>query len=152
MEVLSCKFFNFCSILTTLIYAHKSLRSAGSNPNADVSTRKYATEYRVEYFQPPYMSMQRPRYTGMPQNINYGQAFTIAVSNPGKATTFTGMSLQILTGQGENGNSDTDCLVILAAIMDLGFHTHAVSLDSKYVGLASKYHSATGKLTIIGRE
>jgi len=99
---------------------------AGSNPNNDVTTRKYPTEYRVEYFRPPYMSLPRPSYNGAPQNINYGQTFTVSITNPGLATVFQ------------------------AVIMDLGFHTHAVSLDSKYVGLVSKYNYITSTLTITG--
>jgi hypothetical protein len=55
-----------------------------------MSTVNYATEYRVEYFQPPYMSMQRPSYTGAPQNLFYNQQFTLAVSNPGNAAAFNG--------------------------------------------------------------
>jgi hypothetical protein len=42
--------------------------------------------------------------------------------------------------------------ISVAVIMDLGFHTHAVSLDSKYVGLVSDYDSASGQLSITGRE
>jgi len=99
---------------------------AGSNPNGDVSTVNYATEYRVEYFQPPYMTMERPSFTGTPQNVGYGQQFTITVSNPGNAVTIT------------------------AVIMDLGFHTHAVSFDSKYIGLVSVYDPATGQLSVTG--
>jgi len=99
---------------------------AGSNPNADVSTTKYATEYRVEYFQPPYMSMKRPSYTGKPTQIGYGQKFTLKIANPGNAKTFK------------------------AVIIDLGYHTHAVSLDSKYVGLVSTYNAAAGTLTVTG--
>jgi hypothetical protein len=40
----------------------------------------------------------------------------------------------------------------LAVIMDLGFHTHAVSFDTKQVGLVSSYDPATGQLTVTGRE
>jgi hypothetical protein len=67
------------------------MHSAGSNPNADVTTdQPYSTEYRIEYFRPPYYFMQRPSFTGTPQKVNYGQVFTVTVSNPGKATTFKG--------------------------------------------------------------
>jgi hypothetical protein len=34
--------------------------------------------------------MKRPSYRGTLQMINYGQKFTLTVSNPGKATTFKG--------------------------------------------------------------
>jgi len=100
---------------------------AGSNPNPDVTTgQPYSTEYRIEYFRPPYYYMIRPSFKGMPQRVDYGNTFTVTVSNPGKATTFK------------------------AAIMDLGFHTHAVHLDSRYVGLVSSYDSSKKKLTITG--
>jgi len=103
-----------------------SIIVAGSNPNADVTTTKYATEYRVEYFQPPYMSMRRPSFKNAPPQINYGQTFTVSVTNPGHATAIT------------------------AVIMDLGFHTHAVSLDSRHVGLVSRYNTLTMTLTVTG--
>jgi len=92
--------------------------------------------------------MNRPSYTGMPQMINYGQNFTLTVSNPGNAATFKG-NLGTLISQRQSG---TDRCISLAAIIDLGFHTHALNLDNKYVGLVSSYNSATKELTITGRE
>jgi len=103
------------------------LSCAGSNPNGDVSTVRYITEYRVEYFRPPYYSMPRPSYTGAPSIINYGQEFTIKVSHP-----------------------DLKATNVKAVIMDLGFHTHAVSLDSRHVGLVSSYDTSTKELTVTG--
>jgi hypothetical protein len=48
---------------------------AGSNPNGDVSTVKYATEYRVEWLSPAYLSQPQPSYTGevlvTPLNVGY---------------------------------------------------------------------------------
>jgi len=99
---------------------------AGSNPNADVTTKKYATEYRVEYFRPPYYIQPRPSFTGAPNTVDFGQMFTIKISNPGKAKK------------------------IKAVIMDLGFHTHAVSLDSRHVGLKTRYNGTSKILTITG--
>ncbi|KAG8712628.1 hypothetical protein FRC08_014291 [Ceratobasidium sp. 394] len=43
---------------------------AGSNPNVDVETRKYRTEYQVEYISPPYMTKTRPAYSGLPATWN----------------------------------------------------------------------------------
>jgi hypothetical protein len=40
--------------------------------------------------------MTRPSYAGTPENIDYGQIFTVTVSNPANATTITG-NLQIIT-------------------------------------------------------
>jgi hypothetical protein len=99
---------------------------AGSNPNGDVSTVHWATEYRVEYFRPPYYFMTRPKFTGKPSKVAYGQKFTLSVTNPGNAKNFQ------------------------AVIIDLGYHTHAVSLDSKYVGLVSTYNAAAGTLVVTG--
>jgi hypothetical protein len=92
--------------------------------------------------------MNRPSYTGTPQTINYGQNFTLPVSNPGNATTFKG-NLGTLVSQRQSG---ADRYISLAAIMDFGFHTHALNLDNKYVGLVSSYNSATKELSITGRE
>jgi len=103
-----------------------SILVAGSNPNGDVSTTKYATEYRIESFQPPYMSTARPGFTGTPAKINYGETFTVTVLNPGNAAAFE------------------------AVIMDLGYHTHAVSLSCRHVGLVSSYNATTGALSITG--
>ena len=38
---------------------------AGSNPNLNFTTTKYPTEYRLELFHPPYMSMTRPTVSGI---------------------------------------------------------------------------------------
>jgi hypothetical protein len=81
---------------------------AGSNPNADVETRKYRTEYQVEYISPPYMSKPRPTYTGLPAKWNYGQQITISITLP--------LSL----------NPSVNPPVIAASLMDLGFSTHGV--------------------------
>jgi len=99
---------------------------AGSNPNDDVSQIKWATEYRVEYFQPPYMAQPRPSYTGKPNTIGYGQKFKLQIVNPGNAKNFK------------------------AVLIDLGYHTHAVSMDSKYVGLVSTFDAVTSTLTVTG--
>lgn len=104
-----------------------SVMVAGSNPNGDVSTVKYVTQYHVEYFRPPYYSMPRPSYTGAPEMINYGQEFEITVSL-----------------------ADLTANKVKAVIMDLGFHTHGVSLDSRYVGLVSTYDTGTGQLSVTG--
>ena len=54
----------------------------GSNPNADRILRKYPTEYRVEWLSPPYMTAQRPTYSGLGPNIDYGKTFTLTVNIP----------------------------------------------------------------------
>ncbi|KAF8595732.1 galactose oxidase [Ceratobasidium sp. AG-I] len=75
---------------------------AGSNPNADVETRKYATEYRVEIFNPPYMFVTRPTFSGISTTLNYGGTMKLTVSVPSGTTT------------------------VSVSLMDLGFMTHGV--------------------------
>jgi hypothetical protein len=59
----------------------------GSNPNADVSTVKYATEYRVEYLNPPWMSVARPAFVSPPSIIGFAQSLNITVTIPASLIT-----------------------------------------------------------------
>jgi hypothetical protein len=52
---------------------------AGSNPNLDRSEVKYGTEYRVEWFGPPYMTMDRPQIIEAVVQVEYGQEVTLKV-------------------------------------------------------------------------
>lgn len=63
---------------------------AGSNPNNDVSTIKYATEYRVEWLEPSYLNGARPSYTGLPAVVGFGSTFTLHVTLPPSTTSVTG--------------------------------------------------------------
>jgi len=61
---------------------------AGSNPNLDRSEVKYGTEYRVEWFGPPYMTMERPTLTGDAlKMIGFGESVQISVNLPSAATS-----------------------------------------------------------------
>ncbi|KAF5342869.1 hypothetical protein D9758_016096 [Tetrapyrgos nigripes] len=86
---------------------------AGSNPNDDVQTRKYATEYRFEYFSPPYMSQPRPSYTGLPATVAYGSTFKLSVQLPDNTSN------------------------VSVALIDLGFATHGVHMDHQFIQLES---------------
>jgi len=85
---------------------------AGSNPNNDVTTVKYPTEYRVEWLPPAYMTRPRPSYTGLPATIAFGATF-------------------ILTATFPSGTTDRKL-----ALMDLGFATHGVHMDTRLVYLS----------------
>jgi Glyoxal oxidase N-terminus len=50
---------------------------AGSNPNLDRSELKYGTEYRVEWFKPPYMTMDRPEILEGVVKVGFGQDFRL---------------------------------------------------------------------------
>lgn len=57
---------------------------AGSNPNDDISTTKYQTEYRVEWLRPPYIGhLNRPVIVGLPPIGNFDKAITLQIKTPG---------------------------------------------------------------------
>ncbi|KDR84528.1 hypothetical protein GALMADRAFT_220246 [Galerina marginata CBS 339.88] len=99
---------------------------AGSNPNDDVTTTKYATEYRLEFYSPPYLSQPRPTYTGLPATVNYNVKFNLTVQLP------TGVSS------------------VTAVIIDLGFATHGVHMDQRLVKLVSTLSADRRTLTVTG--
>ncbi|CAE6458251.1 unnamed protein product [Rhizoctonia solani] len=101
---------------------------AGSNPNADVETRPYKTEYQVEYISPPYMTKTRPTYTGLPSTWNYGQNISLTVTLPASLNPPT----------------------IAVSLMDLGFSTHGVHMDMRMVKLKATLSSNRKTLTITG--
>ncbi|KAJ7247284.1 glyoxal oxidase N-terminus-domain-containing protein [Mycena rebaudengoi] len=106
---------------------------AGSNPNDDVSTAKYQTEYRqvslagrlLEFYSPPYMKVPRPSYTGLPATINYGSTFNLAVTLPANTASVT------------------------VSLMDLGFATHGVHMDQRLVKLVCILSLDKRTLTVI---
>ncbi|KAF8210896.1 glyoxal oxidase N-terminus-domain-containing protein [Mycena galopus ATCC 62051] len=97
---------------------------AGSNPNNDVTTVKYPTEYRLEFYSPPYMNVVRPSYTGLPATINYNVTFNLAVTLPANTINVT------------------------VALIDLGFATHGVHMDQRMVQLVSTLSSDKKTLTV----
>ncbi|CAE6341149.1 unnamed protein product [Rhizoctonia solani] len=100
----------------------------GSNPNADVETRPYKTEYQVEYISPPYMTKSRPSYTGLPATWNYGQNVTLTVTLPASLNPPT----------------------LGCSLMDLGFSTHGVHMDMRMVKLKCSLASNRKSLIITG--
>ncbi|CEL55069.1 Galactose oxidase OS=Gibberella zeae (strain PH-1 / ATCC MYA-4620 / FGSC 9075 / NRRL 31084) GN=GAOA PE=3 SV=1 [Rhizoctonia solani AG-1 IB] len=100
----------------------------GSNPNADVETRPYKTEYQVEYISPPYMTKTRPSYTGLPATWNYGQNITLTVTLPASLNPPT----------------------LGCSLMDLGFSTHGVHMDMRMVKLKCSLASNRKNLIITG--
>ncbi|KAF8738930.1 Copper radical oxidase, partial [Rhizoctonia solani] len=98
----------------------------GSNPNDDMETRPWPSEYRVEYLNPSYMFAERPTYTGLPAVVNYGATFTLSVSVPSSTAT------------------------VKVVLMDLGFITHSVHMDQKAVELVSTLSADRKTLTVIG--
>ncbi|QRW03583.1 glyoxal oxidase [Ceratobasidium sp. AG-Ba] len=98
---------------------------AGSNPNADVETRPYKTEYQVEYISPPYMTKTRPTYTGLPATWGYNQNISLPVTMP----------------------TSLNPPALLCSLMDLGYSTHGVHMDMRMVKL--RCNLASNRRTLI---
>ncbi|KDR68319.1 hypothetical protein GALMADRAFT_231487 [Galerina marginata CBS 339.88] len=85
---------------------------AGSNPNGNVvNGTEFHTEFRVQYLNPPFMSVARPKLTKVPTKIGFNQAFVIDISIP---SNLRASSVQV-------------------ALMDLGFSSHAFHSGQRLV-------------------
>jgi len=115
---------------TATLTPNGTIMLAGSNPNVDVtemnSTIKYPTEYRLEFYSPPYMSQPRPSYSGLPAIVDYGSVFRLSITLPSNAK---------------------DVSVVL---MDFGFATHGVHMDQRSVKLVSELALDKKSLTVTG--
>jgi hypothetical protein len=60
-----------------------SIMVAGSNPNLDRSNIDYETEYRVEWLEPPYMKLERPRIVRSPVKMGFGKMVELTIVLPG---------------------------------------------------------------------
>ncbi|KAJ6580692.1 glyoxal oxidase N-terminus-domain-containing protein [Mycena capillaripes] len=112
---------------TATLTPNGTVMLAGSNPNNDVTTVKYPTEYRqsrLEFYSPPYMNVARPSYTGLPATINYNVTFNLAVTLPANTASVT------------------------VSLMDLGFATHAVHMDQRLVQLVATLSTDKKTLTV----
>ncbi|KAJ7166020.1 glyoxal oxidase N-terminus-domain-containing protein [Mycena filopes] len=101
---------------------------AGSNPNANVNlTVKFSTEFRVQYLNPPYMSLPRPTLLGVPPEIAFNSKFTARVTLGEHIGVFP---------------------AIRVALMDLGFSSHGFHSSSRLVWLEATLSSDRTKLEI----
>ncbi|CCO28353.1 hypothetical protein BN14_02348 [Rhizoctonia solani AG-1 IB] len=101
-----------------------SIMIAGSNPNLDLSNVKYGTEYRVEWLKPDYISLPRPKIISLPERINFMESFKLEITLPGQMNDIT------------------------VSLMDLGFITHSVHMNSRLVELECKLSSDGHTLTV----
>ncbi|KAG8740868.1 hypothetical protein FRC10_003823 [Ceratobasidium sp. 414] len=101
-----------------------SIMIAGSNPNLDRSNARFETEYRVEWLRPDYMARSRPMFSKLPDQIPFGKTFKLNVALP-KGTKLVKVSL-----------------------MDLGFVTHSLHMNSRLVELKSTVASDGRSLTV----
>ncbi|KAF8909784.1 copper radical oxidase [Gymnopilus junonius] len=85
---------------------------AGSNPNPEVvNNSEFHTEFRVEFLNPPFMSVPRPQLSKVPTKIGFNQPFTIEIDVP----------------------SNLKASTIQVALMDLGFSSHAFHVSQRLV-------------------
>lgn len=97
---------------------------SGSNPNGNVTVHTFQTRYGIEMFSPPYMTIHRPSYTNLPTNILYAMQYTLTIRVPSTTQSVT------------------------ANIIDLGYSTHSVNMDHRYVELKVVRQGATGLLIL----
>ncbi|KAG9090699.1 hypothetical protein FRC06_000919 [Ceratobasidium sp. 370] len=95
-----------------------SIIIAGSNPNLDVATWKYPTEYRVEMFSPPYVNQPRPEIITFDNILQYGRTSRVTLKLP-------------------PGSRTRDTQEVNCSLMDLGFSTHGVHMDQRMVLLST---------------
>ncbi|KAJ7286106.1 copper radical oxidase [Mycena rebaudengoi] len=103
------------------------LMIAGSNPNLDRSEIKYGTEYRVEWLGPPYMTKARPQIVSGPKKIEFEESVVFKVRLAPSARD-----------------------AIKVALMDLGFVTHAVHMNSRLVYLLTSLSEDGSELKVTG--
>lgn len=112
---------------TVTLTQRGNLMLAGSNPNPEViNGTKYHSEFRVEYLNPPYMTMERPQITNAPKEIAFNSKFRVDVAIP--------------SGLGERN--------IKVALMDLGFSTHAFHSSSRLVFMEAEFFQDGRALSI----
>ncbi|KAF4598452.1 hypothetical protein EYR38_006854 [Pleurotus pulmonarius] len=85
---------------------------AGNNPNANTNTTvEFASEFRVETLDPPFMFVERPKLLSMPKKLRFGQRVSVPISIP---RTLRASNIKV-------------------SLMDLGFSTHAFHSSARLV-------------------
>ncbi|THU91851.1 hypothetical protein K435DRAFT_673232 [Dendrothele bispora CBS 962.96] len=117
---------------TSSLTPNGSVLLAGSNPNNNFnSSEKYPTEYRFEFYSPPYMFQPRPTYTGLPATVDYNSRFELSVDLPFNLLDIPSVANIILTS-------------------DYSFATHGVHMDQRYLKLRSILSLDRRTLTVTG--
>ncbi|PFH46652.1 copper radical oxidase [Amanita thiersii Skay4041] len=101
---------------------------AGSNPNPQViNTSHYPSEFRIEYLNPPYMSVERPVLLDVPKRVDFNQKFAVGVRIPAELTASS----------------------IKVALIDLGFSSHAFHSSSRLVFMEAELSQNQSVLSIL---
>ncbi|KAJ6627899.1 glyoxal oxidase N-terminus-domain-containing protein [Mycena sp. CBHHK59/15] len=109
-----------------------NIMMAGSNPNGNVTVVPagqpgFSSELRVQYLNPPFMSMARPQLLNVPKKIGFNQRFTVGVNIPRGVSTSS----------------------IKVALMDLGFSSHAFHSSARLVFMDAVLSLDKRSLTIL---
>ncbi|PLW28344.1 hypothetical protein PCANC_12918 [Puccinia coronata f. sp. avenae] len=101
---------------------------AGSNPNPDVTTTNYRTEYRVEWLRPPYFhNPNRPMISALPKLANHNESIAV----------------RLITTKLELAKQD-----VQAVLLDLGFVTHSTHMNSRLVKLQTRVDPSSNELQV----
>ncbi|KAJ7269894.1 glyoxal oxidase N-terminus-domain-containing protein [Mycena rebaudengoi] len=108
-----------------------NLMLGGSNPNGNVTVIPpgqpgFSSEFRIEYLNPPFMSLPRPTLHNVPKQVAFNHKFTVGVQIPHLAPLSP----------------------IKVALMDLGFSTHAFHAGARLVFLHATLSNNRRSLTI----
>ncbi|KAF5381240.1 hypothetical protein D9757_007856 [Collybiopsis confluens] len=102
---------------------------AGSNPHGGVVTNGseiFNTDFRVQFLNPPYMSVQRPTLKGIPEKVAFNDKVTFEIDIP----------------------KGLDTGDIKVALMDLGFSSHAFHSSSRLVFMEAELSKDEKSLTV----
>ncbi|KAG6907992.1 hypothetical protein DXG01_006648 [Tephrocybe rancida] len=101
---------------------------AGSNPNVGIiNNTRLPSEFRVEYLNPPFMSVKRPSLRSVPKTIPFNHAFTFPVDIP---VGLKAKSVQV-------------------SLIDLGFSSHAFHASSRLVFMEATLARNRKSITIV---
>ncbi|KAI0086255.1 glyoxal oxidase N-terminus-domain-containing protein [Irpex rosettiformis] len=102
---------------------------AGSNPNRNTTLPgpgvTFATEFRVETLDPPFMFVERPTIQSLPAKVSFGASMTVPITIPGN---LKGSNIQV-------------------SLMDLGFSSHAFHSSARLVFLDARMSRDRKSLT-----
>ncbi|RUS19498.1 hypothetical protein BC937DRAFT_87379 [Endogone sp. FLAS-F59071] len=117
---------------------------AGSNPNqpANFTAVPFPTEFRVEYFSPPYLfnpddtPASRPLISSVPPVLHYNQSFTVNVN-----------LVAITAGLGFQSPLALEPNVVIVLI-NPGFATHSLHMSQRLVELESSLSEDGSEMTV----
>jgi hypothetical protein len=122
-HLLYSSLYRLNSELPILLSPSGSVFIAGSNPNADVTSKKYATEYRSELWYPSYFSKTRPMPSGLLSQLSYG-----------------GSSFDVTLSSADLNGNLTNLETAYVVIVRTGFSTHVMV---RIIPRLNVYHSLT---------